>query len=157
MSDKNIHHKTPHIGGVILEDNVWVGPNCCIDRGTISDTIIGKGSKLDNLIHIAHNVKIGKNCIIAGQAGIAGSSILEHNVTLAGQVGIIGHLTIGGGSTIAAKSAVFQSLDPNSLVSGVPARPHKNRLRQDVVINQLPDILNRVRKLEQEISITEES
>ena len=157
VSDKNIHHKIPHIGGVILEDNVWVGPNCCIDRGTLSDTIIGKSSKLDNLIHIAHNVKIGKNCIIAGQVGIAGSSVLEDNVTLAGQVGIIGHLTIGKGSTIAAKSAVFQSLDPNSFVSGIPARPHKNRLRQDVVINQLPDILNRVRKLEQEISITEES
>ena len=102
-------------------------------------------------------VKIGKNCIIAGQVGIAGSTILEDNVTLAGQVGIIGHLTIGKDSTIAAKSAVFQSLEPNSFVSGMPARPHKNRLRQDVVINQLPDILNRVRKLEQEISITEES
>ena len=78
-------------------------------------------------------------------------------MTLAGQVGIIGHLTIGKGSTIAAKSAVFQSLESNSFVSGVPARPHKNRLRQDVIINQLPNILNRVRKLENEITITEES
>ena len=156
VSDKNSHHKIPHIGGVIIKDNVWIGPNCCIDRGTFSDTIIGEGTKLDNLIHIAHNVKIGKHCIIAGQGGIAGSSILEDNVTLAGQVGIIGHLTIGRGSTIAAKSAVFQSLDPNSFVSGMPARPHKNRLRQDVIINQLPDILNRLRRLEQEISISEE-
>ena len=145
----------PHIGRVVLEDSVWIGSNCCVDRGTLSNTIIGEGSKLDNLIHIAHNVQIGKNCILAGQVGIAGSSILEDNVTLAGQVGIVGHLTIGKGSIVAAKSAVYQSLEPDSFVSGMPARQHKNRLRQDVVINQLPDILNRMRKLEKEFSIIE--
>ena len=85
---------------------------------------------------------------IAGQVGIAGSSILEKNVAVAGQVGIIGHLKIGEDSTVAAKSAVFQSIDPGSFVSGVPARHHKNRLRQDVIVNQLPEILNRIRKLE---------
>ena len=157
VKDNNIHHKMPHIGGVILEDSVWIGSNCCVDRGTLSNTIIGEGSKLDNLIHIAHNVQIGKNCIIAGQVGIAGSSILEDNVTLAGQVGIVGHLIIGKGSTVAAKSAVYQSLDPESFVSGIPARHHKNRVRQDVVVNQLPDILNRIRKLEKELPISEEN
>ena len=153
VEDNNIHHKIPHIGGVVLEDSVWIGSNCCIDRGTLSNTIIGEGSKLDNLIHIAHNVKIGKNCIISGQAGIAGSSIFEDNVTLAGQVGVVGHLTIGKGSTVAAKSAVYQSIEPASFVSGIPARHHKDRLRQDVVVNQLPDILNRIRKIEKEFSI----
>ncbi|RMZ50031.1 UDP-3-O-(3-hydroxymyristoyl)glucosamine N-acyltransferase [Candidatus Marinimicrobia bacterium PRS2] len=157
VKDKNGYHKIPHIGRVILKDSVWIGPNCCIDRGTLSDTVIGEGSKLDNLIHIAHNVQIGKNCAIAGQVGIAGSSILEDNVSLAGQVGIIGHLVIGEGSTVAAKSAVFQSLEPGSFVSGVPARNHKDRLRQDVIINQLPDILNRIRKLEKPLSITEDN
>ena len=157
VKDKNRYHKIPHIGRVILKDSVWIGPNCCIDRGTLSDTVIGEGSKLDNLIHIAHNVQIGKNCAIAGQVGIAGSSILEDNVSLAGQVGIIGHLVIGEGSTVAAKSAVFQSLDPGSFVSGVPARNHKDRLRQDVIINQLPDILNRIRKLEKPLPITEDN
>ena len=157
VKDNNIHHKMPHIGGVILEDSVWIGSNCCVDRGTLSNTIIGEGSKLDNLIHIAHNVQIGKNCIIAGQVGIAGSSILEDNVTLAGQVGIVGHLIIGKGSMVAAKSAVYQSLDPESFVSGIPARHHKNRVRQDVVVNQLPDILNRIRKLEKELPISEEN
>ena len=146
VKDNNTYHKIPHIGRVILKDSVWVGPNCCIDRGTLSDTVIGKGTKMDNLIHIAHNVQIGENCAIAGQVGIAGSSILGNNVAVAGQVGIIGHIKIGEGSTVAAKSAVFQSLDPGSFVSGVPARHHKNRLRQDVIINQLPDILNRIRK-----------
>ena len=157
VKDKNRYHKIPHIGRVILKDSVWIGPNCCIDRGTLSDTVIGEGSKLDNLIHIAHNVQIGENCAIAGQVGIAGSSILEDNVSLAGQVGIIGHLVIGEGSTVAAKSAVFQSLDPGSFVSGVPARNHKDRLRQDVIINQLPDILNRIRKLEKPLPITEDN
>ena len=147
----------PHIGGVILEDSVWIGSNCCVDRGTLSNTIIGEGSKLDNLIHVAHNVQIVKNCIIAGQVGIAGSSILEDNVTLAGQVGIVGHLIIGKGSTVAAKSAVYQSLEPESFVSGIPARHHKNRVRQDAVVNQLPDILNRIRKLEKELPISEEN
>jgi len=155
VKDNNTHHKMPHIGGVVLEDSVWIGSNCTIDRGTLSNTIIGQGSKLDNLIHIAHNVIIGKNCIIAAQVGVAGSSILEDNVTLAGQVGIVGHLTIGKGSTVAAKSAVFQSLEPGSFVSGVPARHHQDRLRQDVVVNKLPDILYRIRKLEKELPIPE--
>jgi len=157
VKDNNTYHKIPHIGRVILKDSVWIGPNCCIDRGTLSDTVIGEGTKMDNLIHIAHNVQIGENCAIAGQAGVAGSSILENNVAVAGQVGIIGHLKIGEGSTVAAKSAVFQSLDPGSFVSGVPARHHKDRLRQDVIINQLPDILNRIRKLEKISSITKDN
>ncbi|MBC8256496.1 MAG: UDP-3-O-(3-hydroxymyristoyl)glucosamine N-acyltransferase [Candidatus Marinimicrobia bacterium] len=157
VKDKNTYHKIPHIGRVILKDSVWVGPNCCIDRGTLTDTIIGKGTKMDNLIHIAHNVQIGENCAIAGQVGIAGSSTLKDNVALAGQVGIIGHLTIGADSIVAAKSAVFQSIDSGSFVSGVPARHHKERLRQDVIINQLPDILNRIRKLEKTLPITEDN
>ena len=157
VKDNNSHHKMPHIGGVVIEDNVWIGSNCCIDRGTLNNTIIGEGSKLDNLIHIAHNVQIGKNCVLAGQVGIAGSSVLEDNVTLAGQVGIVGHLTMGKGSIVAAKSAVYQSIGSDSFVSGIPARNHKDRLRQDVAVNQLPNILNRIRKLEKEFSIIEDN
>jgi len=152
ISEKNKHYKIPHIGSVSLGDNVWIGANCSIDRGTLSDTVIGSGSKLDNLIHIAHNVTIGKNCLMAAQVGIAGSTIIEDNVTLAGQVGIIGQITIGRDSIVAAKSAVYQSMEASSFASGIPARPHKNRLRQDTIINQLPDILNRFRKLEKKIS-----
>ena len=148
VEDNNSFKKMPHIGGVVIKNNVWIGANCCVDRGTLGNTIIGEGTKLDNLIQIAHNVKIGKNCRISGQTAIAGSTIIEDNVTLAGQVGIIDHLNIGTGSIVASKSAVYQSLEPNSFVSGIPARNHKERLRQDVVINQLPEILNRIRKLE---------
>ena len=153
ISDKNIHYKIPHIGSVSIGNNVWIGSNCSIDRGTFSNTIIGSGTKLDNMIHIAHNVQIGKNCLMAAQVGIAGSTNIEDNVILAGQVGVVGHLTIGKGSIVASKSAIYQSLEPDSFVSGIPARPHKNRLRQDVIINQLPTILNRLRKLEKEFSI----
>ena len=148
ITEENIHYKIPQIGKVIIGSDVEIGANCTIDRATIGETIIGDMTKLDNLIHIAHNVKIGKNCVISGQVGIAGSSVLEDNVTLAGQVGIVGHLTIAKGSIVAAKSAVYQSIGPDSFVSGIPARHHKDRLRQDVVVNQLPNILNRIRKLE---------
>ena len=148
IKENNSYHKIPHIGKVIIKNHVNIGSSCCIDRGTLSNTIIGEGTKLDNLIHIAHNVKIGKNCAIAGQVGIAGSTIIEDNVILAGQVGIIGHLVIGDGSTVAAKSVVFQSIPSKSFVSGIPARPHKERMRQDVLINQLPNILDRIRNLE---------
>ena len=94
---------------------------------------------------------------MAAQVGIAGSTTIEDNVTLAGQVGIVGHLTIGRDSVVASKTAVYQSLEVGSYVSGIPARPHKNRLRQDVIINQLPDILNRLRNLEQELFTTKET
>ena len=151
VTENNIHYKMPHVGKVIIKNNVWIGANCCIDRGTLRDTIIDDGTKLDNLIQVAHNVKIGKNCRISGQTAIAGSTVLEDNVTLAGQVGIIDHLKIGKNSIVASKSAVYESLKPNSFVSGTPAKPHQNRLRQEVVINKLPDLLNRIRKLEKNL------
>ena len=150
------HYKVPHIGSVKIKNDVWIGANCCIDRGTFGDTIINNGSKLDNLIQIAHNVHIGENCRISGQAAIAGSTIVGDNVTIAGQVGIIDHLNIGKNTVIASKSAVFESLKDESFVSGIPAKNHKNRLRQEVVINQLPDLLNRIRILENKISNTKE-
>ena len=156
VTDNESHYKMPHIGSVFIKDNVWVGSNCCIDRGTIGNTIIDDGTKLDNFIQVAHNVKIGKNCRISGQTAIAGSTILEDNITIAGQVGIIDHLNIGKNSIIAAKSGVFDSLKPRSFVSGIPAKTHKDRLRQEVVINQLPKLLNRLRKLEKELSTIKE-
>ena len=122
------NHIVPHIGKVIINDKVWIGANCAIDRGTINDTVIGKGTKMDNLIQIAHNVRIGRHCIIAGQSAIAGSTEIGNYVTIAGQVGIIGHLKIGNKTTIASKSQVTKSLSDNSFVSGIPARDHKKTL-----------------------------
>ncbi len=155
VTHNGTHHKMPHIGNVEINNHVWIGANCCIDRGTLGNTIIDDGTKLDNIIQIAHNVKIGKNCRISGQTAIAGSTILEENITIGGQVGIIDHLHIGKNSIIGAKSAVFESINSDSFVSGIPAKAHKNRLRQEVVINQLPDILNRLRDLEKKLSTKE--
>ena len=139
------NYNIPHIGKVIISDNVTIGSNCSIDRGTINDTVIGKNTKMDNLIQIGHNVQIGANCLIAAQAGIAGSVKIGKNVTLAGQSGIINHLTIGEGSIVAVKSCVFKSIKPNSFVSGIPARNHSERLKQEAVINKLPDLYKKLK------------
>ena len=113
--------RTPHIGKVILEDNVEVGANCTIDRGSMSDTVIGKNTYLDNQVHVAHNVQIGKNCMIAGQVGFAGSSSLGNNVVIGGQAGISGHLKIGNNVKIGGGSGVVNDLPDNSHVMGYPA------------------------------------
>jgi len=138
------HHMIPHIGKVIIEDKVWIGANCAIDRGTINDTIIGEGTKMDNLIQIAHNVQIGKHCIIAGQSAIAGSTTIGNYVTIAGQVGIIGHLNIGNKCTIASKSQVTRSLNDGDFVSGIPARDHKRNLKLNALFNKL-DSINKIK------------
>ncbi len=118
-----------HIGGVIIDDDVEIGANVTIDRGTIGDTIIGAGTKIDNLVHIGHNVKIGKNCIIIAQVGISGSVRIGDNVILAGQVGIKDNVEIGDNSIIYAKSAVFKSVPKNSIWSGIPARNHYETMK----------------------------
>jgi len=134
------NYNIPHIGSVKIGDNVTIGSNCSIDRGTINDTIIKDYTKLDNLIQIGHNVKIGKSCLIASQVGIAGSTIIGDCVTIAGQVGIIDHINIGDNSVIAVKSCVFKSLPEKSFVSGIPATNHSERLKQEAIIKKLPNI-----------------
>ena len=126
QNENGEHMKFPQIGTVAIEDYVEIGANCCVDRGALGETRIGAGTKIDNLVQIAHNVKIGKNCIIVAMSGISGSSVLEDNVVLAGQVGIADHVTLKKGVVIAAKSAVF----PNKVIAdgiwaGIPARPLK--------------------------------
>ncbi|TKJ42728.1 UDP-3-O-(3-hydroxymyristoyl)glucosamine N-acyltransferase [candidate division TA06 bacterium B3_TA06] len=123
------HHHIPHLGRVVIEEDVEIAAGVCIDRGTVSQTVIGKGTKIDNLVHIAHNVRVGKNCLITGQCGIAGSSVLEDKVVLAGQVGVKDHVHIGEGAVVLAKSAVFKNIGAGEVVSGIPARPHRLTLR----------------------------
>ena len=135
--DKNVNISVPHIGKVIIKDDVYIGSNCCIDRGTIENTIIDNNCRLDNLIQIAHNVKIGKSCVIAAQVGIAGSSIIEDYVTIAGQVGVIDHVTIREKSIITAKSLVCNSTQKKSFLSGNPAQPHRDFLRQKLILKNL--------------------
>jgi len=142
---KNKNYSIPHIGQVFIGNNVKIGANCCIDRGTINDTIIGDNCRLDNQIQIAHNVILGESCIIAGQVAIAGSTKLGKNVTVAGQSGIIDHLEIGENSIIAAKSMVTTSIGKDELYSGNPAVNHKQRLRQDASLKKLPSLLKKIK------------
>ena len=116
------HHKIPQVGRVIIENNIEIGSNCCIDRGSLQDTIIKNGTKIDNLVQIAHNCVIGENCIIAGMVGLAGSTTLEDFVVMGAKSGAVGHLTIGKGSQIAAKSGVSKTLPPGKIWAGFPIR-----------------------------------
>ena len=129
--DKNLNYRYPQVGIVIIEDNAEIGCGSTIDRGSLSNTIIGKNTYLDNQIHIAHNVKIGENCIIAGQVGFAGSSTLGNNVMIGGQAGISGHLKVGNNVQIGGGSGVIKNIPDNSKVMGYPAKDLKNFIREN--------------------------
>ena len=119
------HHKVPQLGKVVIEDDVELGANTTVDRGTLGETVIGAGSKLDNLVMIAHGVTLGAGCLMAAQSGIAGSTQVGSNVTFAGQSGAAGHLKIADGTVVAAKTAVFASIDAGAFVAGIPAVDHR--------------------------------
>jgi UDP-3-O-[3-hydroxymyristoyl] glucosamine N-acyltransferase len=131
------HVKVPQLGRVIIGDHVEIGANSCIDRGASSDTIIGDGTWIDNLVQIGHNVQTGKGCVIVAQAGVAGSTTLEDYVVLAAQSGVVGHLTIGTGTRIAGQSGVMHNLPPGSEVMGYPALPIKQFMRQVATLKKL--------------------
>lgn len=152
VTHKDQHHKIPQVGRVIIGDNVEIGANSTIDRGTLGDTVIGEGTKIDNIVHIAHNVKVGRGCLFAAMVGIAGSTTIGDYVTLAGQVGIADHLTVGDRVVVAAKSAVMQSLPPGQLYAGIPAVEHPQWLRKYGAAKKLPGLLHRVRDLEKRLS-----
>jgi UDP-3-O-[3-hydroxymyristoyl] glucosamine N-acyltransferase len=131
------HEKVPQIGRVIIQDDVEVGANSTIDRGAIRDTIIGEGTKIDNLVQIAHNVVIGRHCVIVAQVGISGSTELEDGVVLGGQVGVIGHVRIGAGAQIAATSNVSTDVPAGVRWGGTPAKPIRDWMREIAIVNQL--------------------
>jgi len=153
--DGGVHRKVPQIGNVIIRDDVEIGANVTIDRGALGPTIIGKGTKIDNLVQIAHNVTIGEHCLVVSQAGISGSTKLGNYVILAGQVGLAGHLKIGNGVSIAAQSGVMHSMPDGEKWFGYPAQPDRQTHRQIIALQQLPELLRRVAELEKRLGSAE--
>jgi UDP-3-O-[3-hydroxymyristoyl] glucosamine N-acyltransferase len=141
------HQKIPHVGGCRIGNDVEIGANTTIDRGSIDHTVIGDGTKIDNLVHIAHNVRIGRLCLIVAQVGIAGSVRIEDGVVLAGQVGVSGHHTIGARATLTAQAGVVSDVPAGETWGGFPARPHRQMLRGHAAVSKLPDLLRKIERL----------
>jgi UDP-3-O-[3-hydroxymyristoyl] glucosamine N-acyltransferase len=154
---ENTHYKIPQTGSVIIGDHVEIGANTVIDRGTVGNTIIGAGTKIDNLVQIAHNVKIGKNCIIVAQAGISGSAEIGDGAILAGQAGVRDHMKVGPGAIIAAQSGVGTDIPERQIFSGSPAIPHKTWLRAQSIFSKLPDYVKRIKAIEKKLHKEEHS
>lgn len=150
--DGSSYYPIPQIGIVVLDDDVEIGASSCIDRAAIEVTRIMRGTKLDNLVQIAHNCQIGEDCMIVSQVGISGSAKIGNHVTLAGQVGVAGHLTIGDNVLVGAQSGVPSSLPANAAYSGTPTMPHKDWLRSAMVVPRLPELKKTVSSLEKRIA-----
>jgi UDP-3-O-[3-hydroxymyristoyl] glucosamine N-acyltransferase len=141
------HDKIPHVGRCIVESDVEIGANTTIDRGSIDDTVIGAGSKIDNLVHVAHNVRLGRLCLVMAQVGIAGSTRVEDGCIIAGQAGIAGHRTIGRGARVGAQAGVFGDVPAGETWSGYPARPHREALRAQAVLFRLSSLIRGLERL----------
>jgi UDP-3-O-[3-hydroxymyristoyl] glucosamine N-acyltransferase len=141
------HTRIPHVGGCILEDDVEIGSNSCVDRGSVDDTVVGRGSKLDNLVHVGHNVRLGERCLVMAGVGIAGSTRIGNDVILAGHVGVTDHLLIGDRARVAAKSAVFGDIPAGASFSGHPARPHRQFLRAQAALYRVAPIITQLERL----------
>ena len=142
------HIKIPQTGSVRIGDDVEIGANVCIDRGRFQDTVVGNGTKIDNLVQIAHNVTIGADCLLVSQTGISGSTRLEDGVIIAGQAGLVGHITIGAGAVIGAGAGVTKSVASKAVVLGSPAKEMEVQKKLFALINRLPELYERVRALE---------
>jgi len=153
VQDGGVHRKVPQIGNVVIGDDVEIGAGVTIDRGALGSTVIGKGTKIDNLVQIAHNVEIGEGSIIIAQVGISGSTKLGKYVILAGQVGLAGHLKIGNQVTVEAKSGVMHDIPDGQKWLGIPAQPDRHTKRQLIAIQHLPELLRRVAELEKKIGV----
>jgi len=149
--DGKQHVKIPQIGTVVIEDDVELGSCTCVDRAKFGATVIGRGTKIDNLVQVAHNVKIGPNCIMAGQVGIAGSTTLGAGVIMGGGAAIRDHVSIGDGAMIAARSGVIEDVPARSIYSGAPAMPHRQSLREQAAFRKLPELMVQLRKLQEQL------
>ncbi|HEX7858864.1 MAG TPA: UDP-3-O-(3-hydroxymyristoyl)glucosamine N-acyltransferase [Verrucomicrobiae bacterium] len=149
--DQGRHQKVLQVGNVIIEDDVEIGANAAVDRAAFGSTTIGAGTKIDNLVHVAHNVVMGKNCLVMGQCGFAGSTQLGDYAVIASQSGIAGHLKLGRQATVGAKSGVMRDVGDGETVLGIPAQPHQEMKRQWISMQRLPDMTRRLRDLEKQV------
>ena len=152
VTEAGRHRKVPQVGGCVIEDDVEIGANCTIDRGSIGRTVIGAGSKLDNLVHIGHNVQIGPRSILVAQVGVAGSTRTGEGVSMGGQAGLVGHLRIGAGARIGAQAGVIGDVAPGETVSGYPARDHRSYLKAMALLMRFPEVMRRVDRLERRVA-----
>lgn len=155
--DGQRHQKIPQIGTVVIEDDVEIGSCVCIDRAKFATTRIGQGTKIDNLVQIGHNVQIGPHCIIVGQTGLAGSAVLGSGVVLGGQTAVRDHIHIGDGAAAAARSAIAEDIPPRTVVSGMPALPHRQSLREQAALRRLPELVTQLRRLQEEVQALRQS
>ncbi len=149
--DEGRHRKMLQVGNVVIHDDVEIGANVAIDRGALGSTVIGQGTKIDNLVHVAHNVTLGRHCLVMGQVGFAGSTTLGDYCVIASQSGIAGHLKLGHQSTVGAKSGVMRDIPDKGTVLGYPAFPDKEAKRQIIAVSQLPELIKRMRALEKQV------
>jgi UDP-3-O-[3-hydroxymyristoyl] glucosamine N-acyltransferase len=147
-----MHRKVPQAGIARVEDDVEIGACSCIDRATLGETVVGRGVKIDNLVQVAHNVRIGALSLLVAQCGISGSTELGSGVILAGQVGVIGHLRLGDGARVGAQSGVTRDVEDGETVSGTPAVAHRDWLRTTVALPKVPELLKALRRLEQRVA-----
>lgn len=150
------HIKRPHVGNVIIEDDVEIGAHCCVDRATFGATVIKKGAKIDNLVQIAHNVTVGEGCLLVAQCGVAGSSRLGRGVVLGGQVAVTDHATLGDGVMVGGKAGVAGSVQAGGMVSGYPAIDHRTWLRASSAFSKLPQLVKDVRDLAKKLASLED-
>jgi UDP-3-O-[3-hydroxymyristoyl] glucosamine N-acyltransferase len=141
VSGPDGHDRIPHVGACLIGDDVDIGANTCIDRGSLDDTVIGDGTKIDNLVQIGHNVRIGRRCLLMAGVGVAGSTRIGDGVVLAGQVGVAGHLTVGDGVRAAAQAGISGDIPAGATVTGFPARPNREFLRSQAVLYRLVPIV----------------
>ncbi len=148
---KGVHKKVPQVGTVVIEDDVELGANVCVDRAALGVTRIGRGTKVDNLVQIAHNVEVGEHSLLVSQVGISGSTKLGHHVVMAGQSGAVGHITLADGTRVTAKTGVTEDTDPGEMVSGFPSRPHREWLKAMANLYRIDELRRRIEKLEREL------